>query len=37
MEKMYSDENRPSEDELKTMKKKLLCELEKILLERKII
>ena len=37
MEKMYSDENRPSEDELKTMKEKLLRELEKILLERKII
>ena len=37
MEKMYSDENRPSEDELKTMKEKLLRELEKILLERKIM
>jgi len=35
MEKMYSDENRPSEDELKTMKEKLLRELEKILLDSK--
>ena len=35
MEKMYSDENRPSEDELKTMKEKLLHELDKILLEQK--
>lgn len=28
MEKMYSEENRPSEDELEEMKKKLLQEIE---------
>lgn len=30
MEKMYSDDNRPSDDELKEMKEKLLLELERI-------
>ncbi len=30
MEKMYSDDNRPSDDELKKMKEKLLMELERI-------
>ncbi len=31
MEKMYSDENRPSEEELAEMKRKLLAELDKLL------
>ncbi len=31
MEKMYSDENRPGEEQLENMKKKLLDELEKLL------
>ena len=31
MEKMYADENRPTEDELADMKQKLLAELEKLL------
>lgn len=31
MEKMYNDENRPTEEELKTMKDKLLKELEKLI------
>ena len=30
-EKMYSDENRPSEEELEQMKEKLLSELDKLL------
>ena len=31
MEKMYSDDNRPSDDELKELKKRLARELEKLL------
>jgi hypothetical protein len=31
MEKLYSDDNRPSPEELETMKSKLLAELEKLL------
>lgn len=31
MEKMYDDSNKPSYDELVSMKKRLLCELEKLL------
>ena len=31
MEKMYSDDNRPSEEELEEMKSKLLVELDKLL------
>ncbi|MBO6239825.1 MAG: HIT family protein [Butyrivibrio sp.] len=31
-EKMYSDENRPSSNELEDMKAKLLCELDKLLI-----
>ena len=31
-EKMYSDENRPSNDALEDMKAKLLCELDKLLI-----
>ena len=31
MDKMYSDDNRPSEKELKEIKEKLLVELEKLL------
>ena len=31
MEKLYSDDNRPSSEELETMKSKLLSELEKLL------
>ena len=31
MEKMYSDENRPSDTELQNMKSELLYELEKLL------
>ncbi len=31
MEKMYSDDNRPSNDELEQMKSKLLIELNKLL------
>lgn len=30
-DKMYSDDNRPSHEELSVMKSKLLCELEKLL------
>lgn len=31
MEKMYSDDNRPSEEELEIMKEKLLVELNKLI------
>lgn len=31
MEKMYSDENRPTDEKLHEMKQQLLCELEKLL------
>ena len=31
MEKMYCDDNRPSENELAEMKRRLLCELDKLL------
>ncbi len=34
MEKMYSDDNKPSEEQLADMKSRLLKELEKLLAER---
>ena len=36
MEKMYSEENSPSQDELENMKRKLAAELEKRIYAEKI-